>query len=124
MLSWPLAGWDRPDVAVVDELARLQLAARRLGCSIRLRDSCVELVELLDLVGLAEVVTGVARGRGDGEDDDMSIAFPGESVDYRDARDRLLEQEIELRRAMETVAIARRELPPGGVVPEDYVFQG
>jgi predicted dithiol-disulfide oxidoreductase (DUF899 family) len=54
----------------------------------------------------------------------MSIAFPGESADYRAARDRLLEQEIELRRAMEAVAAARRELPPGGVVPEDYVFDG
>jgi predicted dithiol-disulfide oxidoreductase (DUF899 family) len=54
----------------------------------------------------------------------MSIAFPGESTEYRAARDRLLEQEIELRRAMEAVAAARRELPPGGLVPEDYVFQG
>ena len=54
----------------------------------------------------------------------MGIAFPGESREYRGARDRLLEQEIELRRAMEAVAAARRELPPGGVVPEDYVFQG
>lgn len=54
----------------------------------------------------------------------MSIAFPGESAAYRAARDRLLEQEVELRRAMEAVAAARRELPPGGVVPEDYVFQG
>src|SRR5688572_23295857 len=54
----------------------------------------------------------------------MGVAFPGESADYRAARDRLLEQEIELRRMMEAVAIARRELPPGGVVPEDYVFQG
>jgi predicted dithiol-disulfide oxidoreductase (DUF899 family) len=54
----------------------------------------------------------------------MSITFPGESADYRAARDRLLEQEIELRRAMEAVAAARRELPPGGAVPEDYVFQG
>ena len=53
----------------------------------------------------------------------MSITFPGESVDYRAARDRLLEQEIELRRATEAVAAARRALPPGGVVPEDYVFQ-
>jgi len=34
-----------------------------------------------------------------------------------------LEQEIELRRMMEAVAAARRELPPGGVVPEDYAFQ-
>jgi predicted dithiol-disulfide oxidoreductase (DUF899 family) len=54
----------------------------------------------------------------------MGIAFPGESPQYRAARDRLLEQEIELRRAMEAVAAARRELPPGGVVSEDYVFQG
>jgi predicted dithiol-disulfide oxidoreductase (DUF899 family) len=54
----------------------------------------------------------------------MPISFPAESADYRAARDRLLEQEIELRRAMEDVAVARRELPPGGPVPEDYVFQG
>jgi predicted dithiol-disulfide oxidoreductase (DUF899 family) len=54
----------------------------------------------------------------------MSAGFPGESPEYRAARDRLLEQEIELRRAMEAVAVARRKLPPGGPVPEDYVFQG
>jgi predicted dithiol-disulfide oxidoreductase (DUF899 family) len=53
----------------------------------------------------------------------MSLTFPGESAEYRAARDRLLAREIELRRAMEAVAAARRELPPGGVVPEDYVFQ-
>jgi predicted dithiol-disulfide oxidoreductase (DUF899 family) len=54
----------------------------------------------------------------------MQITFPGESADYRTARDQLLEREIELRRAMEAVAVARRGLPPGGEVPEDYVFQG
>ncbi len=54
----------------------------------------------------------------------MRIAFPRESPEYRAARDRLLEQEIELRRATEAVAAARRGLPPGGIVPEDYVFQG
>jgi len=53
----------------------------------------------------------------------MAIAFPGESTEYRAARNRLLEQEIELRRAMEAVAAARRQLPPGGVVPLDYIFQ-
>lgn len=57
--SWPLTGWGRPDLAVVDELARWQLAARRLGCSIRLRAACLELSELLGLLGLGEVVTGV-----------------------------------------------------------------
>jgi len=54
----------------------------------------------------------------------ISISFPGESASYRVARDRLLEQEIELRRAMESVAETRRHLPPGGLVPEDYVFEG
>jgi predicted dithiol-disulfide oxidoreductase (DUF899 family) len=54
----------------------------------------------------------------------MSVNFPGESAEYRAARERLLEREIGLRREMEAVAAARRELPPGGVVPEDYVFQG
>jgi predicted dithiol-disulfide oxidoreductase (DUF899 family) len=54
----------------------------------------------------------------------MSITFPGESPQYRAARDLLLEQEVELRSAMEAVAAARRALPPGGIVPEDYVFEG
>jgi predicted dithiol-disulfide oxidoreductase (DUF899 family) len=54
----------------------------------------------------------------------MIIRFPGESAEYRAARDRLLEQEIALRREMEAVAAARRALPPGGLVPEDYGFQG
>jgi predicted dithiol-disulfide oxidoreductase (DUF899 family) len=54
----------------------------------------------------------------------MSIVFPGESAEYRVARDRLLGLEVELRRSMEAVAAARRALPPGGVIPEDYLFQG
>jgi predicted dithiol-disulfide oxidoreductase (DUF899 family) len=53
----------------------------------------------------------------------VRITFPGESAEYRAARDRLLAQEIELRRAMEAVAAARRALPPGGVVAEDYALQ-
>ena len=54
----------------------------------------------------------------------VSIAFPGEPPDYRAARDRLLEQEIELRRVTEAVAAARRALPPGGPVTKDYVYEG
>jgi predicted dithiol-disulfide oxidoreductase (DUF899 family) len=53
----------------------------------------------------------------------MGITFPNESAAYRQARNRLLEREAALRRAMEYVAVARRALPPGGEVPEDYVFQ-
>jgi predicted dithiol-disulfide oxidoreductase (DUF899 family) len=54
----------------------------------------------------------------------VDVTFPGESADYRAARNQLLTKEIELRRQMEAVAEARRALPPGGEVQEDYVFQG
>ena len=51
------------DVRTVDALARLQLAARRLGCRIRLHGASHELDELLSFLGLADVV-GSAGGRG------------------------------------------------------------
>ncbi|HXC57294.1 MAG TPA: DUF899 family protein [Rhizomicrobium sp.] len=53
----------------------------------------------------------------------MKLAFPGETAQYRAARDTLLNQEIALRREMEALAAARRALPPGGLVPEDYTFE-
>src|SRR5258708_37928414 len=50
--------------------------------------------------------------------------FPGESTQYRSARNALLAEEIELRRHIERVAALRRALPPGGEVPQDYRFEG
>jgi ABC-type transporter Mla MlaB component len=44
------------DVVTVDALARLQLAARRYGCQVRLRHASSELVDLLGFMGLREVV--------------------------------------------------------------------
>jgi len=51
------------------------------------------------------------------------MAYPNESPAYRDARKALLDEEIALRRQTEAVAALRRALPPGGEVPEDYVFE-
>jgi predicted dithiol-disulfide oxidoreductase (DUF899 family) len=48
--------------------------------------------------------------------------FPGESAEYRRARQALLAEEIELRRHIERVAEQRRALPPGGEVPKNYQF--
>jgi predicted dithiol-disulfide oxidoreductase (DUF899 family) len=48
--------------------------------------------------------------------------FPNESADYRQARNALLVEEIELRRHMERVSQLRRALPPGGEVTKDYRF--
>src|SRR5258708_263642 len=101
-LLWP---WRRP-------LHDFQLAWRRQMSCWPLSGPTVE--NTINTLGCTQASQGGT----------MAIAFPGESREYRLARDRLLEQEIELRRAMEAVAAARRRLPPGGVVPEDYVFHG
>ena len=52
------------------------------------------------------------------------VRFPNESEEYRRARDALLAEEIELRRHIERVAEQRRALPPGGMVPNEYRFEG
>lgn len=44
----------------------------------------------------------------------VSKPYPNDSTDYREARTRLLAEEIELRRHIERVAEQRRALPPGG----------
>jgi hypothetical protein len=49
--------------------------------------------------------------------------LPGESDDYRRARNDLLRAELALKRQTEAVAAQRRELAPGGEVPEDYTFE-
>ena len=52
----------------------------------------------------------------------MAFCFPGEDPNYREARNKLLEAEMQLRKQLESVAALRRELPPGGRIPQDYVF--
>jgi hypothetical protein len=54
--KWPLSRSRRPGLAIADELARLQLAAKRMGCRIELRDPGADLLAVLDLVGLRDVV--------------------------------------------------------------------
>ena len=51
-----------------------------------------------------------------------STRFPGESDAYRSSRDKLLRNEIRLRRLIESVAAERRSLPLGGEVRTDYQF--
>jgi predicted dithiol-disulfide oxidoreductase (DUF899 family) len=50
--------------------------------------------------------------------------FPNESPEYRQARNAVLAEEVELRRHIERVAALRRALPLGGGIPEDYTFEG
>jgi ABC-type transporter Mla MlaB component len=52
----------QPDAVTVDALARLQLAARRAGCQVRLRNASEELQELVSFMGLEDVVLCVEPG--------------------------------------------------------------
>jgi len=45
-----------PDAVTVDALARLQVAARRYACRVRLRHASDELLELIGFMGLTEVL--------------------------------------------------------------------
>ena len=45
-----------PDAVTVDALSRLQLAARRSGCQVRLRHASDELLELVTFMGLEDVL--------------------------------------------------------------------
>jgi predicted dithiol-disulfide oxidoreductase (DUF899 family) len=52
------------------------------------------------------------------------LTFPGESEEYRRARNILLAEERQLRSQIERVAAQRRALPPGGPLKTDYRFVG
>lgn len=51
------------------------------------------------------------------------LRYPNEDPAYRAARERLLGAERALRAQIEAVAAERRALPPGGAIPEDYLFE-
>jgi anti-anti-sigma regulatory factor len=59
----------RPDAATVDALARMVLAARRRGCSLRLCNASPQLLDLIEFMGLrgafaaAMDAASVERGR-------------------------------------------------------------
>jgi hypothetical protein len=63
VVLWRMDGMPDPDLWVVDALARLQLAARQVGGSIRLRNPCERLRALLDIVGLSDVFSDVVIDR-------------------------------------------------------------
>jgi hypothetical protein len=57
-----------PDLRTVEALCELQLAARRLGCTIRVHDPSPELRDLIVLAGLAAVLLTEVGGAVGEED--------------------------------------------------------
>jgi hypothetical protein len=70
-----------PDALTVDTLARLQLAARRLGLEIRLRHASGELQELLAFVGLRDVLRVEAGWQAEQREQLFGVEEEGELDD-------------------------------------------
>jgi anti-anti-sigma regulatory factor len=54
----------RPDAAVIDALARVELTARRLGCTVLYRHAHPDVRSLLDLAGLRQVLELLDESEG------------------------------------------------------------
>jgi ABC-type transporter Mla MlaB component len=65
IIDWDLSALVQVDAGTVDALARLQLTARRSGARVRLRNASRELVELVDFMGLSEVLRVEAGGQAE-----------------------------------------------------------
>jgi hypothetical protein len=72
-----------PDAVTVEALARLQLAARRLGRRVRFRHACGELEDLLAMMGLGEVLpcgpSSVIEARGQPEEREQALRVEEEA---------------------------------------------
>jgi hypothetical protein len=70
-----------PHLGTVGALARLRLAARRLGCELRLRNARAELLELLSLAGLEEVLLVQPRGEPEEREETLRVEEEAELGD-------------------------------------------
>ncbi len=126
----------RVDLGLIESLARLQLAARRAGWSVHLRDATAELGELIGLVGLAGVLgvddppamssaspDGLTVERADREETAMSLPKVVSRDEWVAARKALLVKEKALTRARDALNTERRQLPMVEI-EKPYVFEG
>lgn len=70
-----------PHLGTVGALARLRLAARRLGCELRLRNARAELLELVSLAGLEEVLRVEPGGEPEEREQPLRVQEEGELGD-------------------------------------------
>ncbi len=81
IINWDLSMVAEADAATVDVLARLQLTARRVGYALRLRNPSPELLELLDFMGLRDVLGVEPRGQAEEREDRLRVEEEGELGD-------------------------------------------
>ena len=67
--------------STIDQMARLQLAARRCGCELELRDPDPYLLELIGFVGLGAVLRLEAKGQAEEREQPRRIEEEGQLDD-------------------------------------------
>lgn len=65
IIDWDLSALASVDAGTVDALARLQLTARRSGACVRLRNASPTLLELVEFMGLDEVLCAEPGGQAE-----------------------------------------------------------
>ena len=70
-----------PTAATIEQIARLQLAARRLGCSLELKDANPCLLELIGFCGLGEVLGVEPRRQAEQWKQSLGVEEEGELGD-------------------------------------------
>jgi hypothetical protein len=73
--------FEHPTAATVDQIARLELAARRCGCELELRNANPCLLELIGFVGLGEVLRVESRRQAEQREEPGGVEEEGELDD-------------------------------------------
>ncbi len=70
-----------PTAGTIDQIARLQLKARRCGCELKLRNADPCLLELIGFVGLGEVLRVESRRQAEEREQPGRVEEEGELTD-------------------------------------------
>ena len=71
----------KPDLDTIDTIARMQLATRRRGGTLTLYRTATQLLELLDLAGLAEVLRVEVKRKPEEREEPRRVEEEGELSD-------------------------------------------
>ena len=80
-IIYDVAWLDEPDVRVVDALARLHLAARRSGREVVLQGAGTHLEDLVELMGLREVLRVEAVGEAEQREQALGVEEEGDPAE-------------------------------------------
>jgi hypothetical protein len=71
----------QPTVSTIDQMARLQLNARRCGCELELKDANPRLLELIGFAGLGRVLCLETERQAEQREDPCRVEEKGELGD-------------------------------------------